>query len=105
MDWVYLKSDFCAPWIIHKMGLKGKVNKAFLQCLPIFLFVFDDISKWSAPKALLNLVKSSKITKNLCKNEEKPGSSCLQKPISPWDFLPKNPKPTFRVPDSAIIRA
>ena len=99
MDWVYLKSDFCAPWIIHKMGLKGKVNKAFLQCLPIFLFVFDDISKWSAPKALLNLVKSSKITKNLCKNEEKPGSSCLFKnPFPHGTSCQKTQNPLFGYP-------
>ena len=32
----YLKSDFRVPGISRKVGLLGKLNKAFLNFLPIF---------------------------------------------------------------------
>ena len=59
------------------------------KCLAIFQVESDEDT------ALCNFEKSSKIGKNLAKNEGKPSSNCLKKPISPQNF--QNLKPEFRI--------
>ena len=57
-----------------------QVERGFSSFFCLIFGIFDDFSKYSAPKALRNFKKSSNMPKKLAKNEETPYSTC-RKPI------------------------
>ena len=66
----------------------------FEQGFSSFFGIFDDFSKQSIPKALMNFEQSSKNGKDLAKNEENPSSTCIP-PISGINFYVLIAKPLF----------
>ena len=75
-DWVP-KIRFSGTQNQPKNGFKASRTQGFSSFFSQILVIFDDFSKWSAPKAMKNIVKSSNISKKLAKNEEKPCANIM----------------------------
>jgi len=65
--------------ISRKIGLKGKINKAFLHFLPIF-DIFDDFSKFFSTVSALPFEKSS----NMAKMYQKMRNCLVQLSLNPF---------------------